>query len=105
MADSPLTVRSTPDLTEKRKSVTTEYRRDDWERPFVETFGEPYLEYRRAWERAGPLWIPEFPLHIDFQLVDACNMRCSFCPRDEPVMKAMNAEDLLNRGTRMPFDA
>lgn len=92
-------------LKTKRKSITTEYQVGDWERPFVETFGEEYLAYRRAWDHAGPAWLPEFPLHIDFQLMDLCNMSCTFCPRDEPVLKAMGAEDLLNRGTKMPLEA
>lgn len=91
-------------LQSKRKSITTQFQLDDWERPFVEEFGEDYLAYRRAWEKAGPNWIPEFPLHIDFQVMDECNMRCSFCPRDEVVMKALGAEDLLNRGTKMSME-
>ena len=103
MADSlPLVFSpSNGSLDTKRKSITTEFRTGNWEQPFLEAFGEPYLAYRRAWERAGPAWLPEFPVHIDFQLMDACNMRCVFCPRDEPVLKAMEAEDLLNRGTKM----
>lgn len=92
-------------LKSKRKSITTQFQRDDWERPFVEAFGEEYLAYRRAWEKAGPNWLPEFPLHIDFQLMDQCNMRCSFCPRDEEVMEAMGATDLLNRGTKTSLAA
>lgn len=91
-------------LIHKRKSITTEFHQGDWERPFVETFGEEYRLYRRAWERAGPNWLPDFPLHIDFQLIDECNMRCAFCPRDETVLQAMNATDLLNRGTRTPLE-
>lgn len=91
-------------LGRERKSITTLFHQADWERPFVETFGEKYRAYRLAWEKAGPGWLPEFPLHIDFQLIDECNMRCAFCPRDEPIMRAMEAEDLLNRGTRTSLD-
>lgn len=90
-------------ITSKRKEITTQFHQDDWERPFVETFGKPYLEYRRCWNQAGPSNIPDFPVHIDFQLTDACNMSCTFCPRDTPVMEAMGATDLLNRGTKMPL--
>jgi pyruvate-formate lyase-activating enzyme len=96
---------ATLELKQKRKSITTEYQVGDWEAPFVETFGQPYLEYRKAWDKAGPAWLPEFPIHIDFQLRDQCNMRCTFCPRDKPVMEAMEATDLLNRGTTMSFEA
>lgn len=89
------------DLQTKRKSITTEFQIGDWERPFHEAFGEDYRAYRAAWDKAGPAWTPEFPLHIDFQLMDQCNMRCTFCPRDEPVMEAMGAKGELNRGTKM----
>ena len=106
--DNQLTVLTQPSdegpLKQKRKSITTEFQVGDWERPFVETFGEEYLDYRQAWERAGPNWLPEFPLHIDFQLMDECNMRCVFCPRDEAVMEAMDATDLLNRGTKTSLE-
>ncbi len=91
-------------LKTRRKSVTLEFQVGDWESPFVDAFGEAYLEYRRAWDKAGPGWVPEFPLHIDFQLVDECNMRCTFCPRDKPVMEAMGATELLNRGTKLPLE-
>jgi molybdenum cofactor biosynthesis enzyme MoaA len=96
---------TTSALKQKRKSITTEYQIGDWEAPFVETFGQPYLDYRKAWEKAGPAWRPEFPLHIDFQLFDECNMRCTFCPRDEPVLEAMGATDLIGRGTKMSLES
>jgi wyosine [tRNA(Phe)-imidazoG37] synthetase (radical SAM superfamily) len=91
-------------LKQKRRSITTEFQVGDWEKPFVETFGEEYYAYRRAWEQSGPGRIPQFPLHIDFQLMDACNMRCVFCPRDKSVMIAAETTDLLNRGTKMPLE-
>lgn len=91
-------------LRQKRRSVTTEFQAGNWEKPFGETFGKAYHVYRKNWERAGPDWIPNFPLHIDFQLMDECNMRCIFCPREKSVMKAMEATDLLNHGTKMSFD-
>jgi hypothetical protein len=91
-------------LKTRRKSVTLEFQVGDWERPFHDTFGDAYVQYRRSWDKAGPGWLPEFPLHIDFQLQDECNMRCTFCPRDKPVMDAIGATGLLNRGTIMALD-
>jgi len=88
-------------LKQKRRSVTTEFQVGDWERPFVETFGKEYHAYRKAWEQSGPGRIPQFPLHIDFQLMDRCNMRCVFCPRNESVMVAAETTNLLNQGTKM----
>lgn len=44
--------------------------------------GPKFIEYREAWRSAGPEHIPEFPVHIDFELVDSCNQSCTFCPRN-----------------------
>lgn len=107
MSNQPVLLPQLPSgspLKTRRKDITVEFQDGDWERPFRDAFGGAYLEYRRAWDRAGPGWLPEFPLHIDFQLQDECNMRCAFCPRDQPVMEAMGATDLLNRGTRLTFE-
>lgn len=96
---------SSPELKQKRREITTQFQVGDWERPFVEHFGQEYVDYRNAWERAGPNWCPEFPLHIDFQLQDACNMRCTFCPRDEPIATAMKGSaDWINTGRKMPLE-
>jgi radical SAM protein with 4Fe4S-binding SPASM domain len=45
--------------------------------------GQRYLDYRQMWAGAGPANIPAFPIHIDFELIDECNMRCGFCPRNQ----------------------
>lgn len=47
-----------------------------------EHLGSRYKEYRLAWNAAGPLQIPPFPIHLDLELADRCNKKCSFCPRD-----------------------
>jgi pyruvate-formate lyase-activating enzyme len=94
-----------PDVTVERKAISTQFHVGDWERPFLEAFGDAYVEYRRRWERAGPAWRPEFPLHIDFQLQDACNMRCTFCPRNADVATAMKGNtEWINRGTKMSLE-
>jgi MoaA/NifB/PqqE/SkfB family radical SAM enzyme len=50
----------------------------DW-RPFR---GEDYKEYRLEWERRGKLGNEcDFPLHLDFDPTNRCNLRCSMCPR------------------------
>lgn len=103
IASGPLPLQSGVQV--ERKAISTQFHVGDWERPFVDRFGQPYLDYRKQWERAGPGWLPPFPLHIDFQLQDACNMRCTFCPRNADVARAMKGSaDWINTGTRMSLE-
>ena len=54
----------------------------DYHKPMVERFGERYLRYRKDWDRSGMgELLPSFPLHIDFEIIDACNLKCKMCPR------------------------
>ena len=43
--------------------------------------GAPYARYRDLWARAGSRRDLRlgFPLHLDTDLIDACNLRCTFC--------------------------
>lgn len=39
-----------------------------------------YKEYRKKWMLAGKKeFAPIFPLHLDFDLKDSCNLKCTFC--------------------------
>lgn len=46
------------------------------------TLGTPYLDYRKTWEGTSTACIPDFPIHIDFELNDCCNQACTMCPRN-----------------------
>jgi MoaA/NifB/PqqE/SkfB family radical SAM enzyme len=42
--------------------------------------GAPFREYRRRWGLAREFkGIPPFPLHVDYELMSACNLRCPMC--------------------------
>jgi MoaA/NifB/PqqE/SkfB family radical SAM enzyme len=42
--------------------------------------GKPFSEYRRRWELAKSFReIPPYPLHVDYELMRACNLRCPMC--------------------------
>jgi MoaA/NifB/PqqE/SkfB family radical SAM enzyme len=44
--------------------------------------GPLYHEYRRLWdETAATRMAPEFPLHVDIETTNACNLQCPMCPR------------------------
>jgi radical SAM protein with 4Fe4S-binding SPASM domain len=54
---------------------------DEYHDVMYKVFGRRYLEYRQLWsDSISGVARPEFPLHIDFELLNACNYRCSFCP-------------------------
>lgn len=43
--------------------------------------GEPYRRYRARWQSAMRFETrPSFPLHVDLELVYACNLKCVMCP-------------------------
>ena len=50
-------------------------------------YGERYHAYRRDWERAGPDWLPDYPINLVFDLVDKCNLACPQCLRAPDLIK------------------
>ncbi len=51
---------------------------------FIEHFGEAYTTYRELWAKCGTgQEAPKFPIHLDLDFVDACNLRCRFCMEHE----------------------
>ena len=52
----------------------------DLEALFTNEFGEPYTQYRKAWQLAqqGDS-IPSFPLSLDFETNNFCNLKCRMC--------------------------
>ena len=54
---------------------------DSYHKALYKVHGEKYLKYRNKWEDAikGKIEL-DYPLHIDLELLNACNYRCSFCP-------------------------
>ena len=78
------------------------YSQRDLEALLTEQLGSRYTEYRAAWKAAGPDTPPAFPVHMDFELNDRCNQRCSMCPRNEAKHPNINYE--LNKGTVLEFE-
>lgn len=52
-----------------------------------ERYGQRYHDYRTAWEKAGPNWIPDYPINMVFDLVDKCNLACPQCLRAPDLIK------------------
>ena len=50
---------------------------------FDNYFGKEYTEYRSKWnEHPKKRIVNEFPLHVDIESTNACNLRCVMCPRN-----------------------
>ncbi|MCK4463859.1 MAG: radical SAM protein [Candidatus Omnitrophica bacterium] len=44
-------------------------------------FNAPYLLYRTKWNMAPRLkWVTKFPIHIDIESTNMCNLKCVMCP-------------------------
>lgn len=43
-------------------------------------YGEKYTKYREDWKLAGQRkYLPDFPMHIDIDLIRKCNFNCIYC--------------------------
>ena len=58
-------------------------------------YGEPWSEYRRAYERCASLELLDFPIQIDIELNASCNLRCPMCP--------ISAESAKGKGPKTWF--
>jgi radical SAM protein with 4Fe4S-binding SPASM domain len=46
-------------------------------------YGKGYLEYRKGWkEYPEKAIVSDFPLHVDIESTNACNLRCTMCMRN-----------------------
>ncbi|MDR1677505.1 MAG: hypothetical protein LBS44_03840, partial [Deltaproteobacteria bacterium] len=70
--------------------------------------GPKFLDYRRRWELARTFQeIPPFPLHVDYELLSDCNLRCPMCPmssRGRPLgvsqkLNLTKVKELIDEGT------
>jgi len=51
-------------------------------RSVTESNDPKYLEYRRQWMRNPKKFIiSQFPIHLDIEITNRCNLRCTFCDK------------------------
>ncbi len=51
-------------------------------RSVVESNDPKYLEYRRQWlENPKNFIVSDFPINLDIEITDRCNLRCTFCDK------------------------
>ena len=80
---------------------------DRYFKVLYEHFGDSFLDYRERWSRAiaGDLTeIAKGPLHVDLELSNSCNYKCSFCPYSAPVELRPDGFNSSQDSIMMPLD-
>ena len=58
------------------------YTNKDHDGYLTDIFGSEFEKYRANWEKTSRMeYKPEFPLCLSIELIDSCNLSCSFCYR------------------------
>ena len=70
-------------IPEEKKQKITDFLVDRW--------GKRYTQYRSNWNSMGDFRLNvDFPMHIDFDSTDACNLRCKHCWGERVAYKRTN---------------
>lgn len=91
----------------KTKRLRTLIRHEikNWEQPLIDKFGDKYLEYRKVWhdttKRSNVL---KFPLQLDFETIDKCNLSCSFCLHNKTFKDSVETFNDIEIGTNKKLD-
>lgn len=69
-------------IEEKKEEVNFNANEIIYSRKWEEYRDEEYFKYRRAWsEYPKKRFVSDFPLHLDIETTDLCNLRCPMCSR------------------------
>ena len=78
------------------------YSEKDVEKLLTKELGERYSNYRKMWNNVDYENFPDFPIHIDFEIIDECNQRCIMCPRNAKTHP--NVSYSLNTGKVLDYE-
>jgi MoaA/NifB/PqqE/SkfB family radical SAM enzyme len=81
---------------------TRNYGSDKIRESLAAQYGQRYFDYRADWERAGPGWLPPFPVNLVFDLVDKCNLACPQCLRAPDLIK--DYDGFIGTQKYLPYD-
>ncbi|MAQ88972.1 MAG: hypothetical protein CMM03_03870 [Rhodopirellula sp.] len=73
--------------TESYTNRLQSFIKDDYFAKLFKKFGSEFIDYRQRWDRASSASHLDDcvgPIHIDLELSNSCNYRCSFCPYSVP---------------------
>ena len=98
---------SSPKRVESYTNRLKSFTKGSYHSRLYSVFGEDFLDYRRRWEAAISATSVdecEGPIHVDLELSNSCNYRCSFCPYS--VAKEFRPKGFNSEGSMetMPFE-
>jgi len=92
-------------IEEKKEKVNYNANEIIYSKAWEKDRGEEYFEYRRNWSKyPNERIVSSFPLHLDIETTDLCNLKCPMCSRtimdesDEGIIKSkyISKEDYIN---------
>lgn len=67
-------------LRQSRETHLQGFQKPDYLQALSDKFGLRFDEYRQLWKDSSTTAaVPEFPLHLELELNNYCNLRCSMC--------------------------
>ena len=82
---------------------TKRLNQDKVESLYLKHFGLQYKRYRELWNRAGKDFLPDFPVNLDIEVVDACNLSCLHCTRNDDIHNEMGLT--MNTGLKFSLES
>lgn len=71
-------------------------------RRLTERYGERYTQYRRLWAEAEAGKLLDFPINIEFDLIDGCSLSCRQCLRHDDFKEEYAG--LINTGRQLRYE-
>ena len=69
-------------VVEKKEKVNYNAHEIIYSRDWEKYRTQEYFDYRRAWSQyPNEHIVSDFPLHLDIETTDLCNLKCPMCPR------------------------
>ena len=65
-------------------------------------YGARYVNYRKRWKAAEDFNAPDFPVNLEFDLIDACTLNCPQCLRSPDMLPGY--KDYLGKGTKLQYE-
>lgn len=69
---------------------------------YIDKFGEQYNNYRLKWDETNRCKHHPFPIQLDIEVIDACNLSCTYCFRHKDNSSKLGIK--VNSGTMMSLE-
>jgi len=85
--------------------IANQERADQIREALIERHGENYLGYRELWDASREMkLVTDFPLHLDLDTIDGCNLHCKFCPEEHGFIRKLSHQKMSPELVSAVFD-